>query len=291
MAHPDTNRDQATFWSDDAGPKWVALQEAMDAVMQPVLEGVIDRARLTPGAHVLDVGSGTGASLLHAAQAVGPNGHVTGADISTTMNALARSRAEAHDNITVLQADAATHAFDPDGMDAMISRFGVMFFDDPAAAFTNIARGLREGAAISMATWGQIPENPFFTLPAQVARGFIGAPPRSDPDAPGPFAFRDPIRILDVLTVAGFDDVHVDTRTILLTPAGDRADLAATMCKIGPAQAAIKYAEASPAQQQDLQALIHDALADYDTANGPRIPAQINFVTAKAGPSHDNLPQ
>jgi SAM-dependent methyltransferase len=275
------NRDQRDFWTESAGPKWVAQQRAMDALMHPVLDGVLARADLADGQHVLDIGCGTGASVLAAAERVGRNGHVTGADISATLLGLARARTDGMENVTLIEADAADHRFEARA-DRLISRFGVMFFLDPAAAFANMRSGLKPGARVSFAAWGQIPNNPFFTVPAAAARAVLGAPPKPDPDGPGPFAFRDPERVRDILSAAGFAGIDIDVAETPLTPEGSLNDLAAQAMQIGPAEAAARHFEAVPDQRRALQAAVKEGFARFDGSGGLRIPAEINFVTATA---------
>ncbi|WP_050928373.1 class I SAM-dependent methyltransferase [Aestuariivita boseongensis] len=275
------NRDQKDFWTDIAGPKWVEQQQAMDALMQPVLDSVIARAGLGTGAHVLDIGCGTGASLLAAGEAVGPEGHVLGADISARLLDLARTRTADHPQIAVMEADAATHAFPLAAFDHLISRFGVMFFERSEAAFQNMARALTPGATLSFAAWGDIPANPFFTHAAQAARDVLGPMPKSDPDLPGPFAFRDPARITGVLDAAGFSNITVDVQDIHLRPAGTLSDLATQMMAIGPAEAALKHFEADEAQHAAVHASLMAVFADFQTDTGLAIPARINFATAR----------
>ena len=135
------NSDQAEFWTTSAGQKWVEQQEMLDAFMQPVLDGVLNRAALRLGQQVLDIGCGTGASTLQAADHVGGDGFVFGADISPTMLAHARTRAATVWNVAFQIADASEYAFDTAAYDHLISRFGVMFFADPVASFQNMIKG------------------------------------------------------------------------------------------------------------------------------------------------------
>jgi SAM-dependent methyltransferase len=273
------NSDQIDFWSSAAGHKWVARQAELDTLMQPVLDGVLTRADLRAGLRVLDIGCGAGAGCLAAAQALGDRGAVLGVDVSEPLLDLARQRAAALPQITFHHGDATALRLDPP-YDRLISRFGVMFFSDPVLSFTRMAAQLRSGARISFAAWGQIPENPFFTLPARAARATIGAMPKTDTDAPGPFAFRDPQRVDATLTQAGFADIKCEVMKLDLTPAGSVEDLAQQMCDIGPANGAITHFKASPAQVAELRQTIADALRPY-AQNGPlRLPAEINFVTA-----------
>ena len=275
------NRDQQEFWTDIAGPKWVEHQQAMDAIMQPVLDGVLERADLKPGNQVLDIGCGTGASLLATSESVGADGHVLGADISASLLALARDRTASHANISVLEADAATHDFVPQSFDTLISRFGVMFFADPCEAFRNMARALKPGAKLSFAAWGDIPANPFFVTAAQAARDVLGQMPKSDPDLPGPFAFRDTDRIAGILNDAGLVDIHVDVADIHLTPAGDLPSLAQQLASIGPAESAIKHFDATEDQTAAVLERLIALFAPFEDAGAIRIPARMNFATAR----------
>lgn len=275
------NSEQADFWTAQAGPKWVAQQGLLDALMQPVLDGVLSRAPLKTGDSVLDIGCGTGASTLQAARIVGDTGRVLGADISPTMLAHAQSRAAGQANIAFAEADAAHHGFEPARFDQMISRFGVMFFAEPEPAFSNILKGLRPGAHVTFASWGPFPENPWFSLAVQAAKEVLGAPPSVDPDAPGPFAFRDVARVEAILKGAGFDAVHADVAEIALTPPGTRAQVAEMATSIGPAARTVEYFQGSAADSAAIAARVNEALEPYETPEGVRVPAKINFFSAR----------
>lgn len=273
------NSDQVDFWSSNAGPKWVRRQASLDPLMQPVLDEVLARADLQPGQRVLDIGCGSGAASLAAADAVGTGGHVLGVDVSAPLLDLARQRAAALPHVDFHHGDAADLQLDHHA-DRLISRFGVMFFADPVASFTHMAKQLKPGARLSFAAWGQIPENPFFTLPARAARASLGSMPKSDPDAPGPFAFRDPERVQQILDHAGWNEITCDVVELNLTPAGGPDDLAEQMCDIGPAGGAVTHFEATPEQIADLRQTIAEGLQPYANNGAFLLPAQINFVTA-----------
>lgn len=271
------NADQAAFWGGDAGDKWVRHQAMLDHQMQPVLDGVLSRAGLAAGLRVLDVGCGTGQSSLQAAELVGPGGHVLGADVSAPMLDLARNRAEGSPQVSFLQADVAVHGFDAASFDQVISRFGVMFFADPVMAFANIARAMKPGAQLTFASWGAIERNPWFTLPARVARAEIGVPPKSDPDAPGPFAFRDIAKVENILRAAGLREVRGEAVDMDLTLPGGAADLAHLTSYIGSAASVLAHFEADEAARAALELKLKDAFAALpDEA----VPAEINYFTA-----------
>ncbi len=275
------NADQRQFWTDEAGPKWVTYQAQMDRLLQPVLDGVLERADLVPGQWVLDIGCGTGASTIQAAEAVGRRGRVTGIDISPTLLEMARRRAANPNRVSFIEADAADHDFGPGGFDRLLSRFGLMFFTDPSAAFANMASGLTATARVSFAAWGEIPANPYFTLAAQAARDVLGPMPKSDPDAPGPFAFRDPDRIETVLKEGGFRHTVIEVADIFLTPEGRLEQFADQSLAIGPAEAAMRHFDAGDDERYAIHERLQELFAHFMTPDGLRIPARINFATAQ----------
>ncbi|WP_415254603.1 class I SAM-dependent methyltransferase [Sulfitobacter sp.] len=272
------NHEQEEFWTNNAGPTWVAYEGPLDAFLAPVLDGVIARAGLQTGQSVLDIGCGTGGSAVQAGHAVGPDGTVLAVDISATMVARARERTAPMPWTNVALSDAADSPFEAAHFDHVISRFGVMFFADTQAAFENICRAMKPGATLSLATWGQIPANPWFTLPAQIAKAELGAPPKSDSDAPGPFALRDLAKTCAMLDRAGFTDIDGAAQNMQLTLPGGAAEIAALSMHVGPAAGTIKHFDADLPAQARIQATMTDAFAQFD---GHTIPAEINFFTAR----------
>ena len=274
------NTDQRDFWTDEAGPIWVDQRDAIDALFSPVLERTLEQAGLRSGHSVLDIGCGAGTSTLAVAERIGKTGHVTGIDISTTLLQDAHRRALGKTNVAFLDVDAQFHPFVPQSADAIVSRFGVMFFSDSKAAFENMGTALRNEGIISFACWAAISENPFFTLPAQVARQVLGPVPKSDPDGPGPFAFRDPEYVGDLITSAGLQ-TQVETLPEALIWTKPARELARTLCLIGPAQMALQHHGADAAMRETLLDALTEALCVYESDAGFAIPALINYVTAR----------
>ncbi|MEL7098613.1 MAG: methyltransferase domain-containing protein [Pseudomonadota bacterium] len=271
------NADQAEYWA--GASSWVDHQQAMDVVLAPVLEGVIARAGLAPGMSVIDIGCGTGASTLAAAESVGLGGSVTGLDISPTLLDLARPRTASHPQIQLIEGDAQAHPFPKESADALISRFGVMFFADTTAAFANMARALKPGAAMTVAAWGPAPQNPWFMLPAKVARARLGDPPKVDRTLPGPFAFEDETRTRTLLEAAGLE-VDIDTADIALDGGTDPHTAAELCTRIGPAASILKTFEGTEADRRAIRDGIAETMHDW-TADRVRIPARIHFITAR----------
>ena len=207
---PETdNADQIAYWNADAGETWAALQKQMDAQLEP--HGLRAMEALAPaaGERIVDVGCGSGQTSLALGQAVGRSGAVMGLDISRPLLDLARRRAAESGaaNVSFGEADVQTYAFAPATFDAVFSRFGVMFFADPPAAFANIRRALKPGGRLAFVCWRTPAENIFMTLPYTAAAAQFPPAPPPTPGAPGPFAFADPDRVRHILSSAGFRDI------------------------------------------------------------------------------------
>lgn len=273
------NADQAEFWASAAGQSWVENQAAMDGVLQPVLDAVLARAALAPGQDVIDIGCGTGASSLQAAGIVGAAGRVTGFDISPVLLGHARRRAVGLDNVTFIEGDAQVHAFEAASADALISRFGVMFFSGTTAAFANMARALRPGAAMTVAAWGPAPQNPWFMVPAKVARARLGDPPKVDRTLPGPFAFEDAARTRALLEAAGLE-VQIDTQELALDGGPDPVAAAELCSRIGPANSIMRHFEGTEEDRRAIRDGIAAELVGWAT-DRVRIPASIHIITAR----------
>ena len=207
--------DWVERWEGEEGAHWVREAERYDAMNRAFGEAMLDAADLQPGERVLDIGCGNGATTIEAAKRVRPDGAALGVDLSPNMLTLARERAEAAEasEAEFLQADAQVHPFGEDQRDVVVSRFGVMFFDDPHAAFANIARALRPGGRMVFVAWQDMMHSEWIIVPGAAAAAHVGLPEGIGPDAPGPFAFADPDRIRDVLDQAGLVDVTLDGLT------------------------------------------------------------------------------
>jgi SAM-dependent methyltransferase len=272
---PD-NTAMGEYWNQVAGPRWVGragLQEARNIEVAHLLQR---EAAPQPGERVLDIGCGTGATAIPFAAAVAPGGHVTGIDIAAPMLDQARQNiAQAGaGNIALVQADAQAHRFPPDSFDLLISRFGVMFFADPVAAFTNLFAGLRQGGRLCMAVWASIDENTHWKIPFDIAVKHLGEPAPVDPHAPGPMAFRDPAYLRDILTKAGFTAIDIAPQGFTVvgqTPKKD-AELAALF---GPAWRLMEEKQAPDEVRQTIIAEIETAYGPYLTRAGMRLPGTV----------------
>ncbi len=202
------NVEMATAWDGDEGEQWTEYADQYDAVAEPHLRRLMDAARIADGDRVLDIGCGTGESTRRAARET-PSGSALGVDLSGRMltRAEERSHAEGLANVAFLQADVQVHRFDERTFDVVISRFGAMFFNDPVAAFRNIAKAMRPGGGLALLTWQGLAKNEWLTS----FRGALAAGrtlPVPTAGTPGPFGLAEPQGVRCILAEAGFH--HVD---------------------------------------------------------------------------------
>lgn len=201
--------DQIGDWSGKSGERWVANQARLDAMVAVFGQAALEAAAPATGERALDIGCGAGASSLALAARVGAGGQVLGVDISEPLIGHARSLAHQETRVLFQVADASRAELPEGAFDILFSRFGVMFFDDPIAAFTHMRRALRPGGRVAFVCWRAAAENDWVRLPMGALKGIV--PPNSLPDseAPGPFSFGDPARVAQILSSAGFTDIAI----------------------------------------------------------------------------------
>ena len=277
------NDAQIAYWNDHAARTWTAFQERIDAVFAPLTAVALDAAAARPGERVLDIGCGCGTTALELAQRVGPTGHVNGFDVSVPMAARARERIATAglQQAEIVVADAAECAFPPAGADLLFSRFGVMFFADPGAAFANLRRGMRPGGRLLCAAWRKLAENPWFSTPLEAAGALLPPAEALEPNAPGPFAFADGARVKALLAGAGWQDVGTCAVDVgmRLAPAGQIAEATEFATRVGPLARAM--AEVGPDVQSSVRAAVADRLRSHDGPDGVTLPGAIWLISAR----------
>lgn len=271
--------DQHTFWNEIQGPKWVRLQERIDPTLAPIGQATMDRLAPTPGEHILDVGSGCGETSLVLAERVSPGGQVTGIDISKPMLDLARQRAaRTGTDVTFLEANAQSHAFEADAYDCVFSRFGVMFFDDFEAAFANLLRATKPGGRMALGAWRTRRDNPWAMTAVPIARPHVELPPRPEPGDPGQFAFEDEDFVRGFLERAGWSDIGFERLDVDLKVGASPADAAGFLIEMGPVAAPLAAAD------PDVRSLVHGelvaALMDHARADGVFLGSSSWIITA-----------
>ena len=223
------NPEQAALWNDSAGRGWAELSDRLDRLLAPFVPLALDAIGPAAGKRILDVGCGAGALTLAAAQL---GGRCLGVDISGPLIAAARARAERSGVAAeFVEADAQTHGFEPAAFDSVVSRFGVMFFADPVAAFRNLHDAARPGAALACLAWRGPAENEFMTAAERAAAAILPLP-RRDQNGPGQFGFADPERVGAILSEGGWRDASI--RPVDVTCAMPESDLALYARRMGP---------------------------------------------------------
>jgi SAM-dependent methyltransferase len=277
------NTDEAQRWDcGEQGAHWAANQARYDRMLEPFTAMILQAAALQPGRRVLDVGCGCGATTLAAARLVRP-GDTVGIDLSGPM--LARARAGADEaglaNAVFQQGDAQVHPFEPAAFDAVLSRFGVMFFADPVAAFANIRTAVRPGGRLSFVCWQPRSANQWLLVPgAAFAEHVPPLDPAAD-DGPGMFALADSGRLRQILAAAGWRDIQATAKHApLLVGGGGTIDDTIEFIRSGSmGRTMLAGVDANTVDRA--VASLRAALAPHADAVGVRLGAAVWLVQAK----------
>jgi ubiquinone/menaquinone biosynthesis C-methylase UbiE len=278
----ERNADQIAYWNGPGGQHWTDRQQAQDILLAPVSDILIDRAKAKAGEHIIDVGCGCGAATFALAQKVGASGHILGIDISAPMLARARHLAPAGLPVDFVLADATVYPFDQASFDLLVSRFGVMFFAEPALSFANLHKALRPSGRLAFACWREPRDNPWLMMPLQAVYKHVPKLPQLGPEDPGPFAFASEERVDRILSEAGFSGVELHRYDLSLDVAIGRGLEAAveTALEIGPAARALDGQP--PEVRSAATESIREALAPFARGQSVLLGASIWIVTASA---------
>lgn len=272
------NAAQIAYWNQTAGPGWVAMQDDLDRELREL--GLAAMAALAPreGERLIDIGCGCGATTLELARRVGAGGAVLGVDISAPMLAVARERAAAAGlaQASFLQADAQVLAFEP--VDGAFSRFGVMFFEDPVAAFVNIRAAVSPRGRVAFVCWRALAENPWMTVPMAAILPLLPTPPAApQPGAPGPFAFADRDRLFGILRDAGLAQISIEPLDAQV--AWGELDTATRLAmRLGPVGAMVRE---NPQLAEAMAEAIRAALEAHAGQDGVRLNSASWIVLAR----------
>ncbi|XXF78963.1 class I SAM-dependent methyltransferase [Myxococcaceae bacterium GXIMD 01537] len=224
---------QTKLWNGLAGRAWVEAQEVLDQMFKPLEDLLVEAVLAGSGCQVLDIGCGTGSTTLGVARRLGVKGRCDGIDISEPMLTAARARAEREGTpANFIRANAQDHAFEPASFDMLISRFGVMFFDDSVRAFANLRRAAKDNAELRFVAWRSPAENPFMTTAERAAAPLLPNLPARRPDAPGQFAFADPRRVHRILEESGW--AGIDIRPLDVACTLPEKELVRYLTRLGP---------------------------------------------------------
>jgi SAM-dependent methyltransferase len=276
------NREQIAYWNDAAGATWAKLQGVLDRQVEPLGLEAIRRLAPRPGERTLDLGCGCGQTSVELAAQVGPSGAVVAIDVSRPMLTVARARAQPVPGapIEFREADAQVEPFAPATFDAAFSRFGVMFFADPVAAFANVRRALKPAGRLAFVCWRGLEESDWMRVPLEAARSLLPPPAPADPLAPGPFALADAVRVRRILVDAGFPNPRIEPYEATIGGTGLEESVR-LLCRIGPLGAAMRERpDLLPAASDAVRAALIPRLGP----DGVRMRAAVWIVQATNGP-------
>lgn len=274
-----TNQEQARYWNGGEAAHWLVHEARYERMLAPFTGHLLAAAAIGGADRVLDIGCGTG-STTRAAGRVAIQGAALGVDLSVAMlrQAAHRAQQEGLTNVRFGHGDAQVHRFTPGAGDAAVSRFGVMFFADPAAAFANIARGLRPGGRLVFVCWQHLADNQWIAVPGAAAAQHVALPPPDDPTAPGPFSLGDRDRIATVLRAAAFSDVVIEPVAEPLWMGSDVVDTVAFLESTGIWNSLLR--DADPPTVARVGEAVQAALEPYVTPDGLLLGSGAWLVTA-----------
>lgn len=276
------NAAQIEYWNEVSGPKWARLGDRIDQHIAPLGARALEWAAPKADERVLDIGCGCGQTSFALAERVGADGSVLGIDISGPMLEVANARLEREgvSQLSFLQADAQTHDFGGETFDLLYSRFGVMFFTEPRAAFEALRSTLAPAGRMAFVCWQSPDKNGWMTMPARAAAAHVEMPAPGDPEAPGPFAFADRDRLHGILDGAGFRNIEIEGHedTIDVLGSGDLDETVGFMSEMGPAGAVLR--EASADVRTRALAAIRELLESHERHGRIDLPAAVWLVRA-----------
>jgi SAM-dependent methyltransferase len=266
------------LWNGSAGHSWVAAQELLDGMLEPFERLLVAVAVAEPRQAVLDVGCGTGATTVALAKRLG-SAAVVGVDLSQPMLEHARLRAQREGSAaTFVCGDAEVHPFEPASFDLIVSRFGVMFFDDTVGAFGNLRRAARADAELFAIAWRSASENPFMTAAERAAAPLLPALPARDPDGPGQFRFADANGVVRTLEQSGWTEIEL--RPLDVECSFPAADLERYLTRLGPLGRALN--DVDDATKERVLAVVRSAFDAYVHGDQVRFNAACWAIAARA---------
>ncbi|MFF7731902.1 methyltransferase domain-containing protein [Streptomyces sp. NPDC007984] len=269
--------EQAARWNGPSGHAWVDLQGLLNGMFRPIEELLVDAVAAEHAASVLDVGCGTGSVTRAIARQVG---HCVGVDISGPMIEEARARAEQEGvPASFVLADAQEYAFEPAAFDAVVSRFGVMFFHDPVRAFANLRSTVKDGAGLRCVVWRGPEENPFMTTAERAAAPVLPELPARRPDQPGQFAFADPERVHRILAESGWAGATLEPVDVVCTL--PEKELVTYFTRLGPLGTVLPGADERT--RTEIVEVVRPAFDPFVQGADVRFTAACWLVSARAG--------
>jgi SAM-dependent methyltransferase len=276
------NEQQLALWNGPGAAGLLGVRAELEAATRPLGLAAIDALHPAAGERALDVGCGAGDTALELARRVGPRGAVLGVDVAQPFLAVAREESRGVGNVTYLLADAQTHPFAAE-FDVCLSRLGVMFFDDPPAAFRNLRRALRPGGRFAAVVWGPPAACAWVELPLRAVRLCLAGAPDPATAGPGPFSLCDRAALARLLAGAGFGDVRVEPLDVPFHGGASAAEAASFLLRFGPAAGALREAgPAGEAARPAVEAALREALEPWAGPRGVALASSALLATASA---------
>ncbi len=210
MGQKIINVEQSEYWNEKSGPKWVKNEDALNERLSILTNQLFSRAKIKATDKVLDIGCGGGDTTFKVSKLLVDGGQVLGADISLTLLDHAKSKFSNIDVMNFMHCDAQNYSFDKNYFDKVISRFGVMFFENPYEAFKNILGSMRTNGSLNFVCWTNLMENEFIIEGMDIITKYTQKVLPEVTKDPGPFAFSDREYVNEVLQSAGFKNINID---------------------------------------------------------------------------------
>ena len=274
-----TNEEQARYWNGDEAAHWLVHEGRYERMLAPFTGHLLTATAIGRADRVVDIGCGTG-STTRAAGRIAIDGEALGVDLSRPMlrQAARRAREEGLANVRFDHGDAQVYGFTPGTADVATSRFGMMFFTDPAAAFANIARGLRPGGRLVFVCWQNLADNEWIVVPGAAAARHVALSPLDDPTVPGPFSLGERDRIATVLHAAAIGDVGIEPLAEPLWMGHDVADAVTFLESNGIWKSLVR--DADPPMVARAREAVQVALEPYVTPDGLLLGSRAWLITA-----------
>lgn len=281
-----SNEEQIAHWNGKAGKDWALRDAQMSRLLAPFSDALVDHANMQGAKAALDIGCGSGSQTLAVARHLGPDARVLGVDISAPLLEVAegrlRSDEHAAEHVRFLRADASSHHFGLNTCDLLFSRFGVMFFDDPAVAFTHLRGASTVGGRLVFCCWQALADNDFVALPLEAAMSVLPPLPRPEPNAPGPFAFADADYLEGLLAKAGWTSIGIEAQRVPMRWAGEGlSNTVQEMVNAGPIGGLL--AETSDVDRAAIYATSEKLLAPFYHDHALQLESAVWMVTAQNG--------
>ncbi|MFV1984699.1 MAG: class I SAM-dependent methyltransferase [Thiohalomonadales bacterium] len=282
MKNSVVNTDMSDYWNGDGGRNWMRFQQRLASSLQPFGQRAMLAMNFSGGEKILDIGCGCGDTTFEIAQAVGASGYVQGIDISELILQQGRNRLKTFglDNIRFKCVDAESNRFTVNSFDAAYSRFGVMFFNDPVVAFTNISEVLVPNGRVSFICWQPIAANQWVTLPLDIVNNHVTNTPVINADLPGAFSFGDKNKVVRILQAAGFVDISIEKFEIKFNVGNTIDEAVIFLSHLGPASSVIEDPDIDATTKNAIGNDLHNSLIRYETAEGVNLDAATWVVTA-----------